>query len=86
MEYKVLTAYNSRKISEAVNKHLALGWVPQGGVSQHGSPSRFAQAMVRKSKGPRNPKKTPSVRVNAHGVYFQKYHEMSKPVQKKVKQ
>jgi len=47
MQYKLVMAYNSRKLSESVNKHLREGWLLQGGIAHYGSPSRFAQAMVR---------------------------------------
>jgi hypothetical protein len=60
MEYKAIAASNVFALDEAVNKLIAQGWKPIGGVSiamvTDGKPSEkylYAQAMIRQNPGPR---------------------------------
>lgn len=47
MEYKIIAASNIGTLEQLVNRAIAEGWKPQGGVSADGSYRMVFQAMVR---------------------------------------
>ena len=48
--YKILEAYNTRELTDIVNKYMQDGWLPQGGIcfSDHNSiVDVYTQAIIR---------------------------------------
>ena len=53
MQYTVIEHFNLRTFVEKVNAAIAIGWIPQGGVSKAISPGNsetWSQAMVKEEK------------------------------------